>query len=499
MHASNEVQSYIEQCSRCRIDPDASVLVTLSTRWHVLAPSFHFGEGKLLPLLDVLSSAECSVKRLVLRTSEELLRAVSSWSGEGVSCDARVLACALEHNRSLTDVDVASCGLRDLGVTELAAAIETSPQIRRVDLRRNAFGAEGCRKLLDAVVRGKARGTCGLQELDVSLNGLGHKTVTLMRSALVCQPKKKHDGLLSTLKIDEGNYTTEELLNALTHGIGCLLALLGSVPLLSDAATQDRATFWMCFVYSATLVFCFASSCAYHACFRLPTAFKYLQRADHAAIYLLIAGSYTPFLGVAMRDHLGATAILVLVWISGAIGCLAAAAGVGLHLSSINPLEVCVYASMGLAVLPIIPDVQQAYPPEAFVLLVLGGAAYLVGIVFFVGGSVHPILHVVWHLFVLTGAFVHWFAIYLHLVNPAPGAPETARPSTDNVRAQLLDAQHALVSVASSVFTALLQERNITAKLPAHILASILSTFSQRPHEATQHRDPYETPLVDEF
>lgn len=510
--ATEEVERYINQCSWLRVEPDPSVLITLKTHWHVLAPSFPFGEGKVLPLLDVLSSERCSVKRLVLRTSKGMHRTDTAWSGEAVSCDARALACALTVNKSITELDLASCGLRDLGVAELATAIECSPHILRVDLRRNAFGAPGCRALRDAIIRGKAAGTCGLEELDVSMNGLGHKTVALLRSALASHPKLKlapatsaqratdresqaalkscastqsscatGQNLILSLKIDEGNYTTEELLNALTHGIGCALALVGSVPLLNDAALQDRATFWMCFVYSATLVFCFASSCAYHACFQLPTAFKYLQRADHAAIYLLIAGSYTPFLGVGMRDHLGATAILVLVWIVGAIGSLTSAAGIGLTLSSINPLEVCVYAAMGLAVLPIVLDVQEVYPPEAFVLLVLGGAAYLIGIIFFVAGSVHPMLHVVWHLFVLTGAFAHWFAIYLHLVPMADMRPKEGpvRSPTDNVRAQLLDAEQTLASVASSIFTAMLHERNIS-KLPAHIIPTLLAAFSHR-------------------
>ncbi|KAJ8600536.1 hypothetical protein CTAYLR_007910 [Chrysophaeum taylorii] len=489
-----EVEEYLSQCRRLHIEPDASVLVTLSTQWDVLAPSFAFGEGKLLPLVGVLSSKRCHVTRLVLRAPSQTWTA---WEGERASCDARVLARALARNTSVRELDLASCGLRDLGVAELAAAIEASPQIRRLDLRRNAFGDEGCRALRDALIRGKADGTCGLAELDVSWNGLGHRTVTQLAALREAM----------TLRIEDGNFTTEELLNALTHGVGCALALVGAVPLLEDAATRDRATYWMCVVYEATLVFCFASSCAYHACFQLPTAFKYLQRADHAAIYLLIAGSYAPFLGVGMRGHLGATAILVLVWIAGLTGSLCSAAGVGLS-QRINPLEVTVYAMMGLAVLPVIASVHDAYPSEGFALLVLGGAAYLTGILFFVGATLHPFLHVVWHLFVLAGAFVHWFAIYLYvvpMVDHLLAKDDDVVAATDNVRNHLIDAQHNLASLlftplerasalkrASSLLAGLLADTNITM-LPAHILPSLLATFAKADPPAQSIHDAADT------
>lgn len=476
-----EVETYLSECSKFRIEPDASVLVTLSTRWQVLAPSFHFGEGKLLPLLKVLSMESCCVRRLVLRTSDEY-GADRTWSGEGVSCDARVLSRVLARNESMEEVDLASCGLRDLGVAELAAALQES-KVVRLDLRRNAFGSEGCLALTEAVSRGAAAGTCALKHLDVEMNGLGHKTVSLLRSGLppaIC------------LKIEDGNFTTEELLNSLTHGAGAVLALVGSVPLLNDALTIDRATFWMCFVYSFTLVFCFASSSAFHACFRLPTAFKYLQRADHAAIYLLIAGSYMPFLGIGMRDHMGATIILVLVWISGSIGSLCSAAGVGLTMKDINPFEVFVYAVMGLAVVPIITDVKDTFPHEAFVLLVLGGASYLLGIIFFVGGAKNPFLHVIWHFFVLSGAFLHWFAVYLYLIPKAEIEKGTHHfVNTDNVRSQLIDVQHALASLASNAFASVLQDRNLTQSVvPAHLIPSIVAAFTSS--QATHHRHQVE-------
>lgn len=472
----NELEeAYLVECARLHLEPDPSVLVTLSTRWDVLAPSFHFGEGQMLPLLGVLSSKKCSVVRLVLRTSEAAHRS-GAWSGERVSCDARVLAQALTRNESIKELDVASCGLRDLGVQELARAIETS-QLEKLDLRRNAFGAQGCAALVEAVGRGKDRGECGLQVLDVGMNGLGYTTVKRMRANL--------QGL--QLHIDQGNYTTEEVLNAVTHGIGCALALVGSVPLLSDASRRDRATFYMCLVYSASLVLCFASSAAYHACFQLPRAFRLLQRMDHVAIYLLIAGSYTPFMGIGMRGHLGALAILVLVWIAAGLGTLVSAAGVGLDTQDINPLEVTVYACMGLAVVPVINDVHDAYPAPAFGLLVLGGAAYLVGIIFFVAGAKHPMLHVVWHGFVLTGAFVHWFAIYLYIIPMLERGQGEQR--TDHVlREHLIDAQQALASLivtrlhqtsaykrAANLLHDILNDRNFTSTL---VLPSLLASFS---------------------
>mmetsp|Transcript_19136 Transcript_19136/g.28981 ORF Transcript_19136/g.28981 Transcript_19136/m.28981 type:complete len:541 (-) Transcript_19136:241-1863(-) len=492
---SAESEKYLSRCATLGISPDASVLVTLECGWELLAPSVEFGRGSLLPLKEVLQDENCGVRRLVLRSSREL--AVTCPTGECVSSDARVLRQALEKNRSITDLDLANCGLRHVGILELAAALKVSPSVRRVNFQHNSFGKEACEALRDAIIDGKRSGTCGLEELDLSMNGLGYTTVQLMRAAvesLTIEKKILKDQQL-IIHLQNGNYTTEELLNALTHGIGCLIAFCGAVPLLSDAARSDRATFWQCFIYTFTLVFCFGSSCAYHACFKLPRAFKYLQRCDHAGIYLLIAGSYTPFMACGMRGHLGATILLVLVWIAAFMGSLAAAAGVGLQDTQINPAEVTVYAAMGLSVLPIISDVHETFPPTAFLLLVLGGASYLIGIYFFVAGNRYPMLHVVWHLFVLCGAFAHWYAVYLFII---PMMTQNSYPqtvNTDHLRAQLQDyhlTESLLSSLADSKAVAkhLIQggrraqyARRIFVK---HILPSLLAFASTARH----HEDP---------
>ncbi|KAH8058344.1 hypothetical protein JL722_6206 [Aureococcus anophagefferens] len=293
------------------------------------------------------------------------------------------------------------------GDDKLAAALGSSATIKTAKLGSNAFGDAGTAALTKHLGAGKWRCSCGLQRLDVSNNGLyyssSHKLATVL---------SKHG-----VKIDAvGNYTTEEILNALTHGMGFIAALIGAIPLLYDAWHRDRTTYWACLLYQFTLLCCFGSSTAYHGFFMHPRIMLWFQRFDHAAIYLLIAGSYTPLVFLGCRGHLGAAAIVVINWIAAFCGCCISAAGIGISSEHLNPTEIIIYASMGAAVLPIIGPVKRLLAPEAFFLLALGGALYIAGIFFFVRGMRHPGWHVVWHIFVMAAAATHWFCVYLYIL-----------------------------------------------------------------------------------
>ncbi|KAK7233723.1 hemolysin-like protein [Aureococcus anophagefferens] len=397
---TNEEREYLRRCAELSVQPDPSVLTTLSTRWWFLAPKTYFGDGGLLPLLDVLAESK-TITSLTLRSDPNNSTAASH------AADARALAQALRRNTSVTTLDVSACGLDDLAITELAAALGSSATIKTAKLGSNAFGDAGTAALTKHLGAGKWRCSCGLQRLDVSNNGLyyssSHKLATVL---------SKHG-----VKIDAvGNYTTEEILNALTHGMGFIAALIGAIPLLYDAWHRDRTTYWACLLYQFTLLCCFGSSTAYHGFFMHPRIMLWFQRFDHAAIYLLIAGSYTPLVFLGCRGHLGAAAIVVINWIAAFCGCCISAAGIGISSEHLNPTEIIIYASMGAAVLPIIGPVKRLLAPEAFFLLALGGALYIAGIFFFVRGMRHPGWHVVWHIFVMAAAATHWFCVYLYIL-----------------------------------------------------------------------------------
>lgn len=228
----------------------------------------------------------------------------------------------------------------------------------------------------------------------------------------------------------EGNYAFEEILNSTSHGVAFLFSVLGCILLMSEVLSDSNkqlnkssgveSRYWACAIYSFSLMFLFFCSSLYHSFFMLPTASRVLQILDHVGIYMLIAGSYTPFLLIGLHGHLSASILLVLEWLCvfcGIVFCTYA------DFSSMTTtiIELVVFVVMGCSVLFIWPSMEEALPPPAINLLVAGGAAYVVGIFFFIKGETKPIYHSVWHLFVILGASLHWFDVYFFIVNTRLG------------------------------------------------------------------------------
>lgn len=202
----------------------------------------------------------------------------------------------------------------------------------------------------------------------------------------------------------------EEVANALTHGIGAALGLAGLVVLVTLSAGRGDA--WRVVstaVYGATLVLLFLASALYHAV-RGPRAKRVLQVLDHAAIYLLIAGTYTPFTLVTLRGPWG-WAIFGVIW-----GCAAAGITVqALYPGRFRALLTGLYVAMGWIIAVAAVPLVRRLDPAGLAWLVGGGIAYTAG-VFFYARRWFPFAHAVWHLFVLGGSACHFVAILEHVV-----------------------------------------------------------------------------------
>lgn len=198
----------------------------------------------------------------------------------------------------------------------------------------------------------------------------------------------------------------EELANSLTHGLGVVIALVfGPLLVIAAARTGDAWRFVAAAIYATTLLLLFVSSTLYHA-IRSPRGKAVLQRIDHSAIYLLIAGTYTPFTLVTLRGPWGWT-LFGIIWGLAAAGVvLKGTFGARLH-----ALSTGVYLAMGwlivIALRPLIANVAT----RGILWLVAGGLLYTVGVVFYVRDERHRYSHAVWHLFVLAGSLAHFCAI----------------------------------------------------------------------------------------
>jgi hemolysin III len=197
----------------------------------------------------------------------------------------------------------------------------------------------------------------------------------------------------------------DEYANVLTHGFGLLLAL-AAVPILIVLAVT-HGTAWHVVgvsIYGTTLIALYTASTIYHAV-QHPPAKRILRIVDHSAIYLLIAGSYTPFTLVNLRGVWGWT-LLGLVWTIALFGV----AWKLVHVERYVVVSTIVYIAMGwLAVIAIRP-VSRAIPAAGIGWIFAGGLFYTLGVVFF-GLSRIRFVHAVWHLFVLAGSICHYVAV----------------------------------------------------------------------------------------
>jgi hemolysin III len=196
----------------------------------------------------------------------------------------------------------------------------------------------------------------------------------------------------------------EELANSVVHGVALLVALVATPILIDTARHPGVVNVIGAGVFAATMVLLYSTSTLYHA---LPSgrAKRVLLRLDLAAIYLFIAGSYTPFALGDLSGPMGWT-LFGLVWLLAAVGVTLKAIGRLSHAS----LSTGLYIAMGWLVLIAAIHLVQHMPVPRVALLVAGGLAYTGGVAFFVLDSRFPYAHAIWHGFVVVGTGFHFVA-----------------------------------------------------------------------------------------
>jgi len=202
----------------------------------------------------------------------------------------------------------------------------------------------------------------------------------------------------------------EEVAHSITHGVGLLASVTGLVALvILAAATHDPWRITACAIYASTLVLLYAASTLYHA-LSSTRARHVLRVLDHSAIFLLIAGTYTPFALVLLRGPWGWT-LLGIVWGLAALGIAAKA----MYGARWPILSTALYICMGWTVVIAVKPLVEHVPPGGIAWLVAGGLAYTGGIAFYAWTRLRY-SHAIWHLFVLAGSVCHYIAVVLYVV-----------------------------------------------------------------------------------
>ncbi|MEZ8126159.1 hemolysin III family protein [Vibrio splendidus] len=200
----------------------------------------------------------------------------------------------------------------------------------------------------------------------------------------------------------------EERANAITHGLGVVLGVVGLILLLIRAFDYqaDMLTVASMAVYGSSIILLFLASTLYHSITTEKTK-RLLKTLDHCAIYLLIAGSYTPFLLVGLRTPL-AMGLMAVIWGIALLGIIMKIAFV----YRFKRLSLFIYLAMGWLSLIVVYQLAMNIDIGGLVLLAVGGVIYSLGVIFYVAKRI-PYNHAIWHLFVLAGCACHFFAIYL--------------------------------------------------------------------------------------
>lgn len=213
------------------------------------------------------------------------------------------------------------------------------------------------------------------------------------------------------LNIPVSNYSyREELANSITHGVGIVFAI-GALVIMDVFAALfgDAWHIVSCTIFGATLIILYTASTLYHS-IPIPKTKMLLRLIDHSAIFLLIAGTYTPFTLVNLRGPWG-WSIFGTVWGIALLGVI-----FQVFLLRRWPLfSVGLYVGMGLIILVAIKPLGATLSPSGLKLLVAGGLAYIVGLIFY-GWKRLPYSHAVWHLFVLAGSALHFFSVLFYVI-----------------------------------------------------------------------------------
>ncbi|MCO8042651.1 hemolysin III family protein [Acinetobacter bohemicus] len=209
--------------------------------------------------------------------------------------------------------------------------------------------------------------------------------------------------------ISEDYDQAEERINYISHGLGALLAIIAGILLIVKGSYLSTGPWIGLWVYALSMVLLFSASMLYHMSTSADRRYFY-KKVDHTAIYYLIAGTYTPFLSIAIPTA-KAQYLLIALWIIAALGTLFKF----IFIHRFQKLSLIAYLLMGWLAILVIDDMQQYLSAQSLTLLIIGGLAYTVGALFYALKRVRY-AHAIWHIFVLIGAGSHFLSIYLYVI-----------------------------------------------------------------------------------
>jgi hemolysin III len=455
------IGEYMCFCRFYRVGYNAGILTTLRFSLPCLRVTGPFHDEDMLALVELLlrhgNSALKYISRLDFSIASKEGRHWRNTKLVGfTSHGALALAKALQTTKYIRQVFLQRHRVGPYGSAALFLACKTNPSIEVLNMRRCRIGERGAFAFCEIIMgmnpkdgndADKANTGHGLVDVDLSANRIGHQGTNAIERALERRiASRQHEPIYVNLEgnlvfpevgeaicdeDDEAGITKRlicltnfilrvdvctQIMNGITHGVGVLLSLLGGYLLSQRVHRQSYTHAISCGIYTFSLLALYVSSTLYHSFFTMLNTRYIFRVMDKCAIYILIAGSYTPFLQILMGDKPKYSfGLLAFLWLCG---------GLGISVEAIYPtwkwksiFSLSMYLGMGWAALFCLPEMQERLPAGCIHLLVLGGVAYTAGVPFFVRDN--NLDHAIWHLFVLSGSILHWLAVFVY-VAPKP-------------------------------------------------------------------------------
>jgi len=290
------------------------------------------------------------------------------------------------------------------GATAIFVSVSKNSTLRTLIMAGCRIHQKGALAFIKHVCQSEV---CGLTQVDLSVNRIGFGGCIAIEEALDNLGGKKK------MEVDMGgNLVFQEIMNTVTHGLGVILSIIGSS--LLHRRVHDKPINYVisCGVYSASLLILYLSSTLYHSFFAMRVTQTIFSVLDHCAIYILIAGSYTPYLQISLAHKpIWSQYLLGFIWVC----CFG-----GLIVEAFYPrweykgrFSLAMYLGMGWCCVVCLPDLVEVLPSNAVKLLILGGVGYTSGVPFFVRNN--NLDHSIWHMFVLIASMFHWFGVFLYV------------------------------------------------------------------------------------
>lgn len=230
--------------------------------------------------------------------------------------------------------------------------------------------------------------------------------------------KNKKEEIKEVIKVKKERITLpkytlgEELISSISHGVGALLSIVALILcIIAGIRSGVTTNIVAACIYGSSLIILYLMSCLYHALAR-NRAKKVFRVFDHCSIFLLIAGSYTPFLLITIGGVKG-TILMAIMWITSIIGIVLNS----VNLEKYDKLSFVLYLVMGWMIVFTIKDIISALPSLGFTLLLIGGIVYTIGaVIYAIGDDKIKYLHSIWHFFVLGGSIFQFFTIFLYVL-----------------------------------------------------------------------------------